>query len=256
MRCDAAILARCDAMDMLYFSRCAHQSRFECEQQTQNDRPKRQLKHAHRCWMRAMRDCVVGPARSLKCLRNVLRTCRRQGADSVCPTTTTTSTSTTTTSVETTTTRHGSTTTTTMPNPAALPYLGIYDFTGTQTANTCKDTFPQTAVARLTLLMTTATGFAGSLHVDDGDPLTGRLDYTHDVQGVPAETWTTTQIDTCVLFMRPPPRRCGVMMTSIAGLPGDEGAPGTLILQFHDPLKDPDCGIEWTGVWQVSPGAR
>ena len=51
LRCDAAILARCDAMDMLYFSRCAQQSRFECEQQTQNDRPKRQLKHAHRCWM-------------------------------------------------------------------------------------------------------------------------------------------------------------------------------------------------------------
>src|SRR5262245_40842505 len=103
MRCDAAILGRCDAMDTLYFSRCANQSRFECEQQTQHDRPTRQLKHAHRCWMRAMRDCVVGPARSLKCLRNVLRSCRRQGADPVCPTTTT-STSTTTTSVVTTTT--------------------------------------------------------------------------------------------------------------------------------------------------------
>ena len=61
--------------------------------------------------------------------------------------------------------------------------------------------------ARLTLLTTTATGFAGSLHVDDGDPITGRFDYTHDVQGVPAETWTTTQIDTCVLFSRPPRRR-------------------------------------------------
>ena len=77
-----------------------------------------------------------------------------------------------------------------------------------------------------------------------------------DVQGAPQETWTTTQIDTCVLFMRPPPRRCGVMTTSIEGLPGDEGAPGTLVLQFHDPLKDPDCGIQWTGVWQVSAGAR
>ena len=76
------------------------------------------------------------------------------------------------------------------------------------------------------------------------------------MQGAPQETWTTTQIDTCVLFMRPPPRRCGVMTTSIEGLPGDEGAPGTLVLQFHDPLKDPDCGIQWTGVWQVSAGAR
>ena len=143
-----------------------------------------------------------------------------------------------------------------MPNPAALPYLGIYDFTGATTANTCKGTFPQTVVARLTLLTTTATGFSGSLHVDDGNPITGRLDYTHDVQGVPAESWTTTQIDTCVLFTRPPPRRCGVMMTSISGLPGDEGAPGTLVLQFHDPLKDPECSIQWTGGWQVSAGAR
>src|SRR5262249_14651308 len=73
--------------------------------------------------------------------------------------------------------------------------------------------------------------------------------------GVPAQTWTTTQIDTCVLFSRPP-RRCGLMMTSIEGLPGDEGAPGTLVLQFHDLLKDPDCGIPWRGVWQVSAGAR
>jgi hypothetical protein len=56
-------------------------------------------------------------------------------------------------------------------------------------------------VARLTLLTTTATGFAGSLHVDDGDPITGRF-------------------------------------------------------QFHEPLKDPDCDIQWTGVWQVSAGAR
>lgn len=255
MRCDAAILGRCDDMDPLYFSQCAHQSRFECEQQSQNGMPKRQLKRAHRCWMRAMPHCVVGPGRSLKCPRNVLRTCRRQGANAVCPTTTTTSSSSTTTSVVTTTTRHGSTTTTTMPNPAALPYLGIYSFTGTQTANTCKGTFPPMVVARLTLLETTAIGFSGSLHVDDGDPMGGRFDYTHDVQGVPAETWTTTQIDTCVLFSRPPPRRCGVMMTSIEGLPGDDGAPGTLVLQFHDPLKDPDCGIQWTGVWQMSAGA-
>jgi hypothetical protein len=145
-----------------------------------------------------------------------------------------------------------------MPDPLALPYLGIYHFTGTQTANTCSDAFPfpHMVVGQLTLLTTTATGFSGSLHVDDGDPIGDRFDYTHDVQGVPADTWTTTQIDTCVLFWPPPPRRCGVMMTSVDGLPGDEGAPGTIVLQLHDPLEDPDCAIQWTGAWQVSAGAK
>jgi hypothetical protein len=46
------------------------------------------------------------------------------------------------------------------------------------------------------------------------------------------------------------------MMTSIEGLPADQGAPGTILLQFHDPLEDPDCDIQWTGVWHVSAGAR
>jgi hypothetical protein len=46
------------------------------------------------------------------------------------------------------------------------------------------------------------------------------------------------------------------MMTSIEGLLGGEGTPGSIVLQFHDPFEDPDCGIQWTGVWHVAAAAR
>ena len=138
-------------------------------------------------------------------------------------------------------------------------FLGRYNLEGTLAAHDCSrsdlavippDVFPQLMIERIRHRR--AGGWMTIVPTRDTvlRPFSA-FHYDQDVRGrVGWGRWTMKQIDTCVLFDSPPPRRCGVMHSEMTGLPDATGSvPGAVVLEFHDPFRKPDCSIRWEGNW-------
>ena len=138
-------------------------------------------------------------------------------------------------------------------------FVGVYNLRATIKQIGCgrsdlgavpADVFPQ-----LTITGTRRRRAVGTLDVvTTRDPLLMKfaaLRYFQRVRGrLSPDSWSMKQIDSCVLFNSPPPRRCGVMVTEMRGLPdADHSVLGALVLQFHNPFEKPDCSIRWEGNW-------
>jgi hypothetical protein len=93
--------------------------------------------------------------------------------------------------------------------------------------------------------------FLGRLRLRAVDPINAEFSYSQIVRG--RSIRRTHQIDACVLFSSPPPRRCAVAIAEMPVIPDASGTAdnGAVILQFHSPSRPPDCEVRWEGTWVV-----
>lgn len=140
------------------------------------------------------------------------------------------------------------------PNAYALTYM----FQGTIVPGRRCDRFkmPEQVVGTLRGTNRLPTRpFLGRLRLRATDPIP-EFSYSQIVRG--RSIRRTHQIDSCVLFSSPPPRRCAVAITEMPEIPDASGTlnTGAVILLFRSPFREPDCEVRWDGTWVAIDAPR
>ena len=148
-----------------------------------------------------------------------------------------------------------------VPAQARKPseYLGTYHLTGHLAGSACSFADLETPRVVFPQLTITRAGRHRAVRILQITPFpdspvrnsVSLFRYRQRVRGrFNASSWSMKQVDTCVLFTSPPPRRCASIRTEMAGLPDAEQAVrGSVVLGFHHSLRKPDCFIRWEGGW-------